>query len=263
MWVLAKVRLRNGKPTLRLGVRCALQTRRRGLQRTRRGLGIPRKLGALSGRSVARVSRSVSYRPVPRMIPHRYVIAQWKREIAGAHGNFQSVFRASDAKWADICLQRSRANLLSSTRGPRRDRRGCDPETEQTRILAAVNDGWEPATSRRSTRHAPSEITVTDAGRTLAASPARTGWISPFTPGPDQSGDGRIELFVNGAWVMSATGRIGHGEEERLGPRQYFKFGPYRGACTWMYGAWTTPTIAGHLMPLDVLGRDVPELGLP
>ncbi len=63
-----------------------------------------------------------------------------------------------------------------------------------------------------------------------------SGWIDFVIyshPGP--SGDGHVEIFANGKWIVTVKGDIGHADAG-LGPNQYFKFGPYRAAGE---GIWT------------------------
>jgi hypothetical protein len=57
---------------------------------------------------------------------------------------------------------------------------------------------------------------------------AEARWIDfVFKVKPGPRGDGAIEVFADGRWIVSAKGRIGH-DGPGLGPTQYFKFGPYR-----------------------------------
>lgn len=246
--------VRNGKPTLRLGVREHCKPGDEDCSERAEVWEYPESWAPYR----AGVWRGFAVRFVPP-IPtntHRYVIAQWKREIAGAHGNFSPYF-ALRMRGGHL-FATIESNFLSTTDGP-----GAlcwsRPETEQTRILAAVNEGWEPRVAPEYMART-TEITITPRGATLPRPSEDWMDVVVYTrPGP--SGDGRIELFVNGGWVMSANGRIGHGEE-RLGPRQYFKFGPYRAAAP---GEWRLDYADYRRSPFaaDVLGRDVPELGLP
>ena len=246
--------LRNGRPSLRLGVRSHCKPGDEGCSERAEVWEYPESWAPYQ----AGIWRGFAVRFVPPVPDdtHRYVIAQWKREIAGAHGNFSPYFALrmrSGHLFATI-----ESNHLVTTDGP-----GAPcwprPDTDQTRILAAVNEGWDDAVTPEYTHHTP-EVRITRRGARLPR--PGTDWMefAVYTrPGP--AGDGRIELFVNGGWVMSAEGRIGHGEE-RLGPRQYFKFGPYRAAAP---GEWHLDYADYRRSPFaaDVLGREAPELGLP
>jgi hypothetical protein len=193
--------------------------------------------------------------PIPQD-NHRYVIAQWKRQISGTKGDF--------SPFLGIRLNRSKlyatveTNLVSSTSiGPgfARCTRGetavwLRPETNQTRALVATDDSWTSADGdyfNACTR----EILVINRGNFLPS--PRSGWIDfaiYSKPGP--GGDGHIEIFANRKWVVTVRGRIGH-SETGLGLHQYFKFGPYRANhCK----AWTLYYDEFRRSPncLDVLG---------
>ena len=240
--------LRDGKATLRLGVSEHCQPGDEECSERAEVWEYPESWAPYQ----AGIWRGFAVRFVPP-IPkdtHRYVIAQWKREIAGAHGNFSPYF-ALRMRGGHL-FATIETNVLTSTDGP-----GASswprPETEQTRILAAVNEGWNPDVAPEYTART-AEIRITPRGAPLPRPSADWIEFAVFTrPGP--SGDGRIELFANGGWVMSAEGRIGQGET-RLGPRQYFKFGPYRAAAP---GDWSLDYADYRRSPraADVLGRDV------
>lgn len=169
---------------------------------------------------------------------HRYLIAQWKREIdAGADGDF-SPFLALRLRQGKLFATVETnyvapADKADETAGP-----ACKPgstpvwmrpETNQMRALVATDASWtnEDAGLFASCTDA---ISVTNHGNPLPA-PA-SGWIdfAIYTkPGPD--GSGRIDIFANGKPVVTVTGHIGHADKG-LGPNQYFKFGPYRAAHT-------------------------------
>jgi hypothetical protein len=163
---------------------------------------------------------------------HRYVIAQWKREIAGTEGDF-SPFLALRLNKGKL-FATVETNLLNATKvEPEGQAARCTtgetavwlrPETNQTRALVAVDANWTAENGRRFNA-CTREITVTN----RANLPAPTsGWIDfaiYSKPGPD--GTGHIELFANAAWIATIKGHIGHAEKG-LGPSQYFKFGPYR-----------------------------------
>jgi hypothetical protein len=171
--------------------------------------------------------------PVPRD-DHRYLIAQWKREIEpGADGDFSPflALRVYNGKlFATV-----ETNLVKATsEGERGKAANCPqgetpvwlrPETRQTRALVATDAFFTPEDG--GLFHAcTTAITITDRGNKLPA--PDSGWIdfAIYTrPGPD--GTGRIEIFANNKWIVTVTGMIGHGDRG-LGQNQYFKFGPYR-----------------------------------
>ncbi|MET0943744.1 MAG: polysaccharide lyase [Mesorhizobium sp.] len=177
--------------------------------------------------------------PIPRD-DHRYLIAQWKREIdPGAEGDF-SPFLALRLRQGKL-FATVETNYLPPARGiDSSGTEGCEgtpvwlrPETNQMRALVATDESWTP--DDNDLFHAcTNAITITDHGNKLPA-PA-SGWIdfAVYTkPGPD--GSGRIELFANGKPVVTVKGHIGHADKG-LGKNQYFKFGPYRAAHS---GDWT------------------------
>jgi hypothetical protein len=171
--------------------------------------------------------------PVPRD-DHRYLIAQWKREIEpGADGDFSPflALRVYNGKlFATV-----ETNLVKATsEGEPGKAANCPqgetpvwlrPKTRQTRALVAADAFFEPRDG--ALFHAcTTAITITDRGNKLPA--PDSGWIdfAIYTrPGPD--GTGRIEIFANDKWIVTVTGMIGHGDRG-LGKNQYFKFGPYR-----------------------------------
>jgi hypothetical protein len=170
--------------------------------------------------------------PIPRD-DHRYVIAQWKREIAGTKGDF-SPFLALRLKRGKL-FATVETNLLTGTGMRLMNQTGqfeggsakvwLRPETNQTRAFVAADDTWkneDGACFDTYTR----EITIIDRGHPLPR--PGSGWIDFVIyskPGPD--GSGYIEIIANQKWIATIRGRIGH-SEKGLGSCQYFKFGPYR-----------------------------------
>ncbi|HEY7763623.1 MAG TPA: polysaccharide lyase [Aestuariivirgaceae bacterium] len=164
---------------------------------------------------------------------HRYVIAQWKRQISGTKGDF-SPFLALRLNKGKL-FATVETNLVTSTHlRPKARYAKCPngeaavwlrPETNQTRALVATDATW----TREDGDYfnvCTSEIAVTNRGNPLPS--PRSGWIefAIYTrPGPD--GSGHIEIFANHKWIVTIRGRIGH-SEKGLGKHQYFKFGPYR-----------------------------------
>jgi hypothetical protein len=133
-------------------------------------------------------------------------------------------------------------NLLSASRHaggaaavcePGKARVWLRPDTNQTRALVAAEASFTSADAAIFDA-CTADITVIDRGHALPA--ATSGWIDfvVYTqPGPE--GNGRIELFANGKWIVTVKGHIGH-DDSGLGGDQYFKFGPYRAAGT---GTWS------------------------
>ena len=170
--------------------------------------------------------------PVPKD-DHRYVIAQWKREIAGTKGDFSPFLALRMNKGRLFATVET--NLLKATKIETEGKAAnCSngeaqvwlrPETNQTRALVATDANWQPANGRRFNA-CTAELTVMQHGNPLPN--PESGWIDfaiYSKPGPD--GSGHIEIFANDKRIVTVTGRIGHAEKG-LGPDQYFKFGPYR-----------------------------------
>ncbi len=172
--------------------------------------------------------------PIPND-DHRYLIAQWKREIdAGADGDFSPflALRLRQGKlFATVETNYLSPTVQSASAG------GCAngtpvwfrPETNQMRALVATDAAWLPEDGDLYDA-CTDAISVTDHGNKLPA--PNSGWIDfvVFTkPGPD--GSGHVEIFANGKPIVTVKGRIGHADPG-LGKNQYFKFGPYRAAHT-------------------------------
>jgi hypothetical protein len=166
---------------------------------------------------------------------HRYVIAQWKREIAGTEGDF-SPFLALRLNKGRL-FATVETNLVTATRvEPEGRAASCPsgetpvwlrPDTNQTRALVATDRKWALVNGERFNA-CTREITLVNHGHELPE--PGSGWIDfaiYSKPGPD--GSGHIEIFANDVHVVTIKGRIGHAEKG-LGPYQYFKFGPYRDA---------------------------------
>lgn len=170
--------------------------------------------------------------PVPKD-DHRYLIAQWKREInAGAQGDF-SPFLALRLNQGKLFVT-VETNLVPGQGGEKGKRATCGPgetpvwlrpDTNQTRALVAFDKNFGAGDGEEFTA-CTDKITVIDRGNPLPT--PDSGWIdfAIYTkPGPD--GSGQIELFANDKWIATVKGRIGH-SDKGLGQKQYFKFGPYR-----------------------------------
>jgi polysaccharide lyase-like protein len=170
--------------------------------------------------------------PIPQD-DHRYVIAQWKREIAGTQGDF-SPFLALRLNRGKL-FATVETNLVKTTRAASQGQTThCEagetavwlrPETNQTRALVATDALWTSDDGKRFSA-CTSDIVAIKRGNSLPT-PA-SGWIDFVIyskPGPD--GTGQIEIFANDKWIVTVKGRIGH-SDKGLGQFQYFKFGPYR-----------------------------------
>lgn len=168
---------------------------------------------------------------------HRYLIAQWKREIGpDAVGDFSPflAFRMRKGKLfvtVETNYQPPMAGVVPASTGAA----ACPdngvpvwprPDTNQLRILVAYDDQWVPADGDR-------YASCTDAVSVQMHNPLPapgSGWIdfaSYVKPGPE--GDGHVEIYANGKPIVTIKGRIGH-NDKGLGDNQYFKFGPYRDA---------------------------------
>lgn len=165
---------------------------------------------------------------------HRYVIAQWKREIdPGADGNFSPflAIRLQNGKlYATIETNYIEPDTVLSERSlPTFFRQHAN----QMRVLIATDPTWVPKDARLF-QGFTSALAVIDHGNPLPQ--PSSGWIDfaiYAQPGPD--GSGHIEIFANGKPVVTVKGPIGHADQG-LGKHQYFKFGPYRAGHV---GEWT------------------------
>jgi hypothetical protein len=170
--------------------------------------------------------------PIPND-DHRYLIAQWKREIEpGADGDF-SPFLALRLRNGKL-FATVETNYLATEGNTTQPCNGTvpvwlRPETNQMRALVATDGSWQPEDGQLYSS-CTSALQVTDHGNKLPS--PDSGWIdfAVYTrPGPD--GSGHIEIFANSKPIVTVKGRIGHADRG-LGKNQYFKFGPYRAAHT-------------------------------
>lgn len=176
--------------------------------------------------------------PIPQD-DHRYLIAQWKREIIpGAAGDF-SPFLALRMRNGKLYATVETNHVAPADASRDANARSAPvsvflrPHKNQMRALVATDASWTPDDNHLF-HDATNAVEVSDHGHGLP-SPS-SGWIefAVFTkPGP--GGDGHIEIIANGKPVVTVKGRIGHAGPG-LGRHQYFKFGPYRAAHT---GEWT------------------------
>lgn len=172
--------------------------------------------------------------PVP-MDDHRYLIAQWKREIGPeAEGDFSPylAFRMTQGKlFLTVETNHAAAAVPPVPRPaiaecPPGQTPAClRPGTNQMRLLVAAQPGFSAEDDGRFTACTDRTSHVLH-GNPL---PAPTdGWIDFAIwslPGPD--GDGHLEVFANGLPIVTVKGNVGH-NDHGLGENQYFKFGPYR-----------------------------------
>lgn len=177
--------------------------------------------------------------PIPRD-DHRYLIAQWKREVEpGAQGDFSpflalrlkkgKLFATVETNYLPVAGEASADGACQAGHAPVWLR----PDTNQMRALVAADATWTLDDSDLFNA-CTTAIILKGHGNTLPE--PESGWIdfAIFTkPGPD--GSGHIELFANGKPIVTVTGHIGHADKG-LGENQYFKFGPYRAAHA---GEWT------------------------
>ena len=212
--------------------------------RSARRTAMPAASGRKSGRRpsfacpTTRASGTASPSSSPirsRSDDHRYLIAQWKREIdAGRRGRFQPVPGAAAAQRQAV--RHRRDQLSRAAHGERSVRQGgcagggtpvwLRPETNQMRALVATDARLDARGRRALSTPAPtpsrSSTTATSCRLRIPA-----GSISPSTRKPGPDGTGHIEIFANGKPIVTVKGHIGHADKG-LGKNQYFKFGPYR-----------------------------------
>ncbi|MGN7737372.1 polysaccharide lyase [Ensifer sp. 22564] len=175
--------------------------------------------------------------PVPKE-DHRYLIAQWKREIdPGAEGDF-SPFLALRLEAGKLFVTVETNYIAPLSSGPEGTPASCKPgeipvwgrpSVNQMRMLVAADSNWKPEDG--SLFNACTDaIKVTNHGNPLPD--PKSGWIDfAIYTLPGAGGTGRIELFANGKPIITVAGHVGHADKG-LGKNQYFKFGPYRAADT-------------------------------
>ncbi len=172
-------------------------------------------------------------RPVPT-VRHRYVMAQWKREIIpGANGDY-SPFLGLRLLEGRLLMTVDTDEASYEPMGTPERPDSCKPgealasepdDYNQVRILAVAGPvpGDPPV---RGYNGCTADLQVTLRGNELP--PADSGWVDfIFMVKPGPSGDGHIEIAANGKWVATVKGHIGH-QGPGLDEHQYFKFGPYR-----------------------------------
>jgi hypothetical protein len=176
---------------------------------------------------------SVRFDDPPPQDDHRYLIAQWKREIGPeAEGDFSPylAFRVTRGK----LFLTVETNYQPPSMLPGDGIADCPagqtpawlrPNTNQMRLLVAASDGFGNDDDARFNA-CTDRTTHIDRGNPLPAPSA--DWVDFAIwsrPGPD--GDGHLEVFADGKWIVTVKGNVGH-NDKGLGENQYFKFGPYR-----------------------------------
>ena len=202
--------------------------------------------------------------PVPQD-DHRYVMAQWKRQIIpGAEGDFSPflalrLFRGRLAVTLETTLVPS-APLSLVACADHAARVAGKPDEGQTRILAAMEGGVRGRLARAKFPDCAPAVKVTPRGGAMAQ--ASAGWndfVFSVKPGP--GGDGAVEIIANGQWVASVSGPIGHAGPG-LGEKQYFKFGPYRaghaGSWSVLYDDFRRGPSCADVAPAEVCARVAP-----
>lgn len=167
---------------------------------------------------------------------HRYLVAQWKRQLTPGAAKDYSPFLAIrlDRGRLTVTVDSDSLRVLPLGEGERKT--GClagetpvadRPHDGQTRALIAYEEGM-PVAEWRYVDGCTSDISAVQHAPGLPK--ADSGWIDfAFRIQTGPKGGGRIDVIANGRLIASATGRIGH-EGKGLGDKQYFKFGPYRAA---------------------------------
>jgi hypothetical protein len=165
---------------------------------------------------------------------HRYLLAQWKREMTSEAEKPYSPFMALRLDKGKLVVTVETDEVEATEIGTPERPLGCKPgETlvnnrpheRQTRALVA----WEAAMDTSTWRF------YNGCTRAIGVTHA-SGWMDfvfHIRTGP--TGGGLIEIIANGQRVATVAGHIGH-EGKGLGDKQYFKFGPYRSGHD---GRWT------------------------
>ena len=178
--------------------------------------------------------------PIPED-DHRYLMAQWKRQMTSEAEKGYSPFLALrlDKGKLTVTVETDEVKVepLGTPERPTSCKQGETlvndrPHDGQTRALVAWEAGME-LSAWRYFNGCTSDITVTyHEGLPAAAS----GWIDfAFFIQTGPRGGGLVEIIANGKRIATAEGHIGHAGPGLL-DRQYFKFGPYRAGRA---GEWT------------------------
>ncbi len=172
---------------------------------------------------------------------HRYLMAQWKREMTSEAEKGYSPFLAVRLDKAKLTITVETDEVKVYPLGTPERPTACKPgealvnnrpHDGQTRALVA----WEADMDLSTWRYfngCTSDITV---ARHAGLPSVKSGWIDlAFYIQTGPNGGGLIEVLANGERVATVEGHIGH-EGKGLGDSQYFKFGPYRAGRD---GEWT------------------------
>ena len=170
--------------------------------------------------------------PIPQE-DHRYLMAQWKRQIRPEAQKSYSPFLALRLDKGKIIFTTEtdevKVEPLGTAERPDKCKPGETlvdnrPHDEQTRALVAWQADMAPSAWRYH-NGCTSEIKVQ---RYAPLPAANSGWIDfVFDVKTGPRGNGHIGISANGKPVALVSGHIGH-EGVGLGPDMYFKFGPYR-----------------------------------
>lgn len=173
--------------------------------------------------------------PIPKD-DHRYLVAQWKRELTPGAQKDYSPFFAIRLDKGRLIMTVDTDSLAVEPLGTGERKAGClpgetpvndRPRHRQTRALVAYEEDM-PVGEWRYVNGCTTDIAVVRHAPGLP--PAGSGWIDfAFLIQTGPRGGGRIEILANDRWIATVTGHIGH-EGVGLGDKQYFKFGPYRAA---------------------------------
>lgn len=165
---------------------------------------------------------------------HRYVIAQWKREIGPeAKGDFSpflalrmnkgKLFATTESNFHPAPQSNTSDRLTSC--GDANAKMWLRPESDQMRGLIAFDKHYS-ADDGKLFSACSDKIKISTYGNNLPS--PFSGWITfAIYSKPGADGTGHIEMFANGDHIVTAKGAIGH-NNHGLGDNQYFKFGPYR-----------------------------------
>ncbi|MDS9470081.1 polysaccharide lyase [Paracoccus sp. MBLB3053] len=251
--------IRSGEGALQLSVRPLCPPHAEGCSERaeiweRTGLRVPYDKGVWYGFSMRFDD------PVP-VDDHRYVMAQWKREIGPeADGDF-SPFLALRMR-SGVMFATVETNFVAPPPdAPRPEAGQCPagwaavwlrPETRQMRVLVARAESWSSNTGPEFD-HCTDAVTINGPAFLPEATAEWHDYAFYTLPGPN--GGGMIHIVVDGASVVTVSGRIGH-DDIGLGANQYFKFGPYRdageGKWSLYYDSFVRAPDCDKLLPADL-----------
>lgn len=170
--------------------------------------------------------------PIPQE-QHRYLMAQWKRQIRPTAQKSYSPFVALRLDKGKIIFTTEtdevKVEPLGTAERPDKCKPGETlvdnrPHDQQTRALVAWQADMAP-TQWRYHNGCTTEIRVKRYGPLPEAGSGWIDFVINIKTGP--RGNGHVRIAANGKPVALVTGHIGH-QGVGLGPDMYFKFGPYR-----------------------------------